>query len=101
MKKRFGALRIISVLYKILAVLAFIGAIVTTVIAGIEPVSSGRLTLTDALPNILGILGGGILGAVTLLAFAQLFDLLIALEENTRATSMMLQRLGKVMQDRF
>jgi uncharacterized membrane protein len=100
MKKRFGALRIISVLYKILAVLAFLGGIGVAIL-NFSIMNSPNMDPALALPMILGGLLGGLLGAVTLLAFAQLFDLMIAVEENTRATSMMLQRLGKVMQDRL
>lgn len=100
MKKRFGALRIISVLYKILAVLALLSGIGVAVI-NVPMMSDPNIGTALALPMILGGIVGGILGAITLLAFAQMFDLLIALEENTRATSMMLQRLGKVMQDRL
>jgi hypothetical protein len=100
MKRRFIALRIISTLYKILAVVTFIGMVVWILLN----VASGR-TPTGvemwASSNIIIGLVGGLLGTLTLLALGQLFDLLIAMEENTRAATVLLQRMGKLMQDRL
>lgn len=97
MKKRFRALRIISALYKLLALLSLIGAV-----AGAILFYSQQDQGTDAalvLPNVIGVLVGGILGSIFLFGLGQLFDLFIALEENTRATSALLQRLGRELRD--
>jgi len=99
MKRKFIALRIISTIYKILAVLAFIamiGAIAFILI------NTDTFPTMDSKLQPLGIaLGSGVGGTITLLAVAQLLDLLMALELNTRASAELLQRVGKVMKDRL
>ncbi|MCX7703032.1 MAG: hypothetical protein N2234_02870 [Planctomycetota bacterium] len=70
MEKRYPALRIVSLLYKILALLVFLLFIVGGVIGG-----GG------------GLIGGLILGTLTavfIYAFGELFRLLIDVEENLR-----------------
>ena len=99
MKRRFLALRIISIIYKILGVLAFIG-----MIAGIAFVlldSNTFPTMQSKLQPIGFALGSGLVGTILLFAVAQFIDLQIALEINTRATTAMIQQLGKVMKERL
>lgn len=99
MKRRFFALRIISTIYKILALLAFVGMIIAIAFILIDATTFPTL---DSKLQPLGIaLGSGIVGTITLLAVAQLLDLLMALEANTRTTTVMLQRMGRVMQERL
>ncbi len=98
MKRRFFALRIISIIYKILAILAFIG-----MIGGIVFILLSAETFPTMESKLLPIgvaLGSGLVGTISLLAVAQFIDLMIALETNTRATTVMLQQLGRVMRDR-
>ena len=100
MQRRFIALRIISVIYKVMALLAFIGMVVViglNVSAAASDLSLGN----PAVANIVVALGVGLGSMIMLFALGQLFDLLIALEENTRATTIMLQRMGKLMQERL
>ncbi len=99
MKKRFRALRIISALYKLLALLALIGAVGGAGLFYTQTQTDTGVTMNDALPSILGILLVGILGSIFLFGLGQLFDLFIALEENTRATSALLQRLGRELRE--
>jgi hypothetical protein len=58
-------------------------------------------TLDSKLIPLGTAVGSGIIGTVSLLAIAQLIDLLMALEMNTRATTAMIQRMGRVMKDRL
>ena len=99
MKRRFFALRIISTIYKILALFAFVGMIIAIALILIDATTFPTL---DSKLRPLGIaLGLGIVGSIVLLAVAQLIDLLMALELNTRTNSVMLQRMGRVMQERL
>ncbi|MDZ4766878.1 MAG: hypothetical protein SGI73_20250 [Chloroflexota bacterium] len=99
MKKRFRALRIVSFLYKLVAILGFIGSIGGAVLFYSQTGQDVDPALV--IPPIIGIIVGGLVSAIILFGLGQLFDLFIALEENTRATSALLQRLGRVMQDRL
>jgi hypothetical protein len=97
MKKRFRALRIISALYKLLALLSLIGAVGAAILFYSQQGQGTDMALV--LPNVIGVLVGGILSSIFLFGLGQLFDLFIALEENTRATSALLQRLGRELRD--
>ncbi len=99
MKRRFLALRIISVIYKILAVIAFIGMI--GAIGYVLINATDFPTIESKLPVIGAALGSGLVSTIVLFAVAQFLDLLMALEANTRATTAMLQQLGKVMKERL
>ncbi len=99
MKRRFFALRIISTIYKILALLAFVGMIIAIAFILIDATTFP--TLNSKLQPLGIALGSGIVGTIVLLAVAQLLDLLMALELNTRTNSAMLQRMGRVMQERL
>jgi hypothetical protein len=105
MEKRYRALRIISTFYKIagalvlaLALLTAIGLCLagvlgTTMIDGIsrDYGMGGMGTTSAALIGVfsgLGLLIGGALSGLTLFATGEGISLLIAMEENTRATAM-------------
>ncbi|MBI1256779.1 MAG: hypothetical protein GC204_04865 [Chloroflexi bacterium] len=99
MKRRFLALRIVSIFYKILAVLnviAMIGIIVFVLIN-----ADNFPTMDTKLPVIGAAVAGLILGTIVLFAIAQLLDLMMAIEINTRASNALLQRMGKVMKERL
>jgi hypothetical protein len=99
MKRRFLALRIISTIYKILGILALIGMIGGIAFVLID--SNTFPTLESKVQPLIGAVGGGLLGSLGLFAIAQLIDLLMAIETNTRASTAMLQRLGKLMKERL
>ena len=110
MEKRYRVLRFISGLYKVIAVLAFLLAIVGGIAAAfvfsnpftvINP-SSGVTTTyavqSPVLASIVAFFGaflGGAIIALSLYAFSNLIDLLLATEENTRATALLLNRLNR------
>jgi hypothetical protein len=102
MARRFTALRIIGTIYKmlgviagILTVLAFVAIIVAAVVGGGR---LGRGFMPGPLYGVrttaaaIGVLIYGSIVALTLYAFGEGVYLLIALEENTRLTSELLQR---------
>lgn len=99
MKRQFFALRIISLIYKILAVFAVIGMIGAIVFILLDATTFP--TIESKLQPLGAALGGGLGGMIVLLAVAQLIDLLIALETNTRATTALLQQLGRIMKERL
>ncbi len=99
MKRRFLALRIISSIYKILGVLALIGMIIGIAFVLLD--ASTFPTMNSKIVPLAYALGIGTLGTLGLFAIAQLIDLLVAIETNTRASTAMLQRLGKLMNKRL
>lgn len=111
MEKRYSALRIIGTIYKVLGVIAgVITIILVLAICGASVMGGAALdTLgrqfggdTSSVGMFGGIFGGLIAAffaiiyggglAVTLYAFGEGIDLLLALEENTRATVMLLKQ---------
>ncbi len=111
MERRYSALRIIGTIYKILGVIAgVITVIAVLAICGASVMGGAALdTLGRQLGGDVGAAGtfGGIVGglvgaffaiiyggglAITLYAFGEGIDLLLALEENTRATAMLLRQ---------
>ncbi len=113
MEKKYRALRFISGLYKIIAIiiflLAIVGAIGAALIGGgpslaYNPTTGTIITVPNQNPVVsavvafVGTLLGGAILAVSLYAFANLIDLLIATEENTRMTAALLNRLGRRLQ---
>jgi Na+(H+)/acetate symporter ActP len=99
MKRQFFALRIISLILKILAVIAFIAFIVGVIFVLI---SSADFPTLESKVQPLGLaLAAGLGGGILLLGVAQLIDLQIALETNTRATTALLQQLGRIMKERL
>jgi hypothetical protein len=99
MKRRFLALRIVSTIFKIVAVLALIAMI--GAIAYVLLNATDFPTIESKIPLIAAALGSGLVGTILLFAIGQFLDLLMALEANTRASTAMLQQLGKVMKERL
>ena len=101
MEQRFGALRLVGNLYRMLAVIILLGGIAVGILITlgsqivINPVT---YEVTKGPINILPALGLGFLSIVIslgLFGFAQLIDLMLALEENTRETAEILDRARK------
>lgn len=99
MKRQYLALRIISLFYKVLAVFALIG--MTIAIGWVLLNAADFPTIQSKLQPIGVALGSGVASALVLLAVAQLIDLLIAIETNTRASTALLQQLGRIMKERL
>ncbi len=99
MKRRFLALRIVSIIFKILGVLNFIGMIGLIVFVLIN--TDSFPTMDTKLPVIGAAVAGLLVGTIILFAIGQFIDLLVAIETNTRAQTAMLQRMGKVMKERL
>ena len=99
MKRRFLALRIISIIFKILGVLNAI--VMIGIIAYVLISADAFPTMDTKLPLIGAAVAALLVGTVLLFAIGQLIDLLIALEINTRASNALLQRMGKVMKERL
>lgn len=99
MKSRFFALRLISGIFKLLGVLALIAMIGVIVLVLLD--ATGFPTIETKLPVIGGAVVGAILGFLLLWAIGQFIDLLMAIEINTRATTKMLQRTGRLMDERL
>jgi len=109
MEKRYRALRTIGTIYKVLAaivagitLLSILGLCATSILGGVGQAAFSR----GSGFGVFGGLFGGVLGALilsvfaiiyggaislTLYAFGEGIDLLLALEENTRLTAMALQ----------
>lgn len=69
-EKKYPALRFISGLYKVLAIVAVILGLLTA-------------TMAHGTESFLGIVGG-VIGGISLWAFAELLNLFIDIEANTR-----------------
>lgn len=84
-RPRYPALRTVSLVYKIVAILSAVGAVVSLGLAANAAfgVSDAALRRAEVL-TWLASFAGAALGAVTLFAFAELIQLLIDLEHNTR-----------------
>jgi hypothetical protein len=112
MRKRYRALRILSTTYRIIAILLFIVTVLAAIGCGVVFYTSGAPTIRlDAATSIyvlemmpasvativavvVGILLTGSLTALSIYAFSNLLDLLVATEENTRYAAMALQHLA-------
>ncbi len=110
MEKRYGALRTIGTIYKVLgiivgvlAIIAVLAVCATGVIGGAGVSNFGRgldnFGISSLFGSILGALFGSFLLiiylgglAITLYAIGEGIYLFLALEENTRATVALLQR---------
>jgi hypothetical protein len=116
-KRRYGALRIISWVFRVLAILVLIVSIVCAISAFVRtekaPQKATSMLEEEAMKispeksigwievfplfsagGTVGDLILGIIGFIMLYAFGELISLLIALEENTRRTSLILEEKG-------
>ena len=87
MEKRFQSLRVIATLFKILAVVIVIAAIIAAVVGVVSFAMSHRGMGLVRLGLFSGInfLIGGLIGGLFFYGFGELFYVLLAIEENTRA----------------
>jgi hypothetical protein len=106
--KKFRILRIVAVIWKVLAwivlVLSVLGGCANIVI-GLTLGAGARNTGSALGLPAFGVLGGvvvalvaiffGILYFIFLYAFAELVDVMLALEENTRSTAEQLKNIAK------
>ena len=104
-EKRYNVLRVIGTIYKVLGgivavvtVLGAIGVCIASLAGGAaasrfarEMGAGGLSVIGGLIGGLLTLLYGGGL-AVTLYAFGEGVSLVLALEENTRATAMLLER---------
>jgi hypothetical protein len=103
MEKKFRTLRAISFIYKLLGILSILttGLVVVVLLLGnvLSRYASGNyLSSAEAIVGSVGlaigmlVYGGGI--SITFYALGEGVELMIALEENSRATAIALQRLS-------
>lgn len=104
MRTKYGALRTISIFYKALALLVIIVTVASICVnfmtaPDVEPDFAigflNRNTLTLLRIFIPLVFGGAV--ALAFYATSEIFDLLIDVEENTRASRIVLTRLAKWM----
>lgn len=99
MRRRFLAIRLLSGIFKLLAILnliAMIGVIVYVLVT-----VEGFETIEAKLPVMGAAAAIAIVGGVLLWAIGQMLDLFMAIEINTRASNKMLQRMGRLMDERL
>jgi len=111
MEKRYKALRIVGLLYKILGVIAAVITVLAVVSLCLTTVLGGaaiRRFADDfgpraALPGMMGGALGGLIGSIFILIYSggaaitfyglgEMIDLFLALEENTRRTAQLLDK---------
>lgn len=101
MQKKYRALRVVSLVYRIIAALIFLGALIGGGLTAVNPSIQYDLysnTFTSAPPATgagLAIIAAGVITALGLYAFGELLSLLVDLEANTRATNALLNRLTR------
>lgn len=107
MKKRFGVLRLISVIFMILGWIGVAAAAIGLVLLLVSFISGESFFVSLLELDMLGLpyrslglvedsiylvmLGWGVINALACFAAAQIIQVQLAIEENTRATVMMLQ----------
>ena len=87
MQQKYGALRVISLFYRLLGVLAIIGGIV----ALIASIATPRGDLATGIAALIG----ACIGAVVLFGLGELFQVFIDLEENQRTNTAILKQYLK------
>ncbi len=104
LEKRFGALRVIGTIFKVLGILSVIASIAMAVVAGMfaathsfaNPLNSPMFGVRTLMGS--GIWAGlvallwGVLGGLGLYGAGEICHLLIAVEENTRASAQLLRQ---------
>ena len=105
MKKRFGVLRVLSTVMKVLGIITAAGAVLGGIGSLIVSLAGGSLgsqfgldantTFFAGLMMSFGILIGGILYAVVLYGYGELLTLLISMEDNTFKTVKLLEDVIK------
>jgi hypothetical protein len=113
--KRFGVLRVVGWVFKIIAWIVLVVSILFAIFAGIAAGGSGLQLLGDALPpenpiaTLLSSTAGGVIAGLAVLlvgvlyflllyATGESFHLQLALEENTRLTAALLLRMHQESQ---
>ena len=99
MNRRFFALRLLSAAFKLIAIINLIAMIGVVIIVLID--ATGFPTIETKLPVIGGAALLAIIGTILIFGFGQLLDLWMAIEINTRAMTKILQRTGKLMDERL
>ncbi len=112
MEKKFRALRIVSVVFKVLAWVTLVGGILSALIAvvigalgagamarmpqlrNLAPLIAGGGGIVAAIVSALGILVSSLFGFVLLYAYAEAIYLAIAIEQNTRECAYYLKGEG-------
>jgi ribosomal protein S27AE len=99
-KKRYGVLRTVSGILNVLAWISFVFGVLGGLLGGIFGIGamSGRNAGTSVFGVLAGILGGLILGLIWFVLFkysAEIIHLAIDVEENTRRTADLLDKMQK------
>jgi hypothetical protein len=108
MEKKYRILRIVATIWKVLAWIVLVISVLggcASIAFGVLAGGAGSSSNNTLAPLLGGAIGGaisgliaifiGVLYFVSLYAFAELVDVMLALEENTRATAEQLKNLAK------
>ncbi|GAB4512883.1 MAG: hypothetical protein OHK0046_13050 [Anaerolineae bacterium] len=91
MKKKYGALRLIMLVYRLLAGLALLGGLL----------SGAALIMSEQVPAGIGSIVSGIIGFISLVAFAQLIQVFLDMEEHLRLSAEIQKRLYALQKERL
>lgn len=109
METKYHVLRTIMNIYKIFAVVVLVGGIILGIIAMTTPTldfeftTAGELETTRGAPATgsgIGMIVGAIFAALGLFAFAEMIQLFLDMEENTRLANQYLWRMSRSKQGR-
>jgi len=105
-RRRFFALRTISVLLKIFSFLTIISAVITAVTVALSALNNSAYVpalsqFTSSGPAgtvgvVVGVILGGLISAVVLYGLANILDALVSIEAGTRRTNELLEVLARV-----
>ncbi len=105
MKKRFGVLRTLSAILKILGIIAAVGAVLGGLIALVMSFAGGDMFASMGLDEVSGVFVGlfgsimmivvGLLYAALLYGYGEFLMLMISIEENTLRTVTLLEDVTK------
>jgi hypothetical protein len=106
MKKRFQVLRFIASIFRILAIFIAAAALVASLVTVVMALAGGQIWSIFGLDANTGFFGGllaaflevlaGGLYALLLYGYGELISLMLALEENTHNTVLLLEKTNKV-----